>query len=97
MKAKYFKKLRETSQWYSVEATKYMFGFQYAFEMDMSRSKRVLARNPLEACFRAEKRGLGIRSKIHRFHGHDSTATFGIFRVKKFSDPNHWKCISYYE
>ena len=89
MKAKHFKKLRATCQWYDVETTTSLFG---SFKFNWDRSIRVLAKNHSQACYRAKRRGYGLTKTI----GYGTTENWATWRVKLTSKSDHFKNVAYF-
>jgi hypothetical protein len=89
MKAKHFKKLRATCQWYDVETTTSLFG---SFEWTWDRSIRVLAKSHREACYRVKRRGYGLTKSI----GDGTTENWARWRVKLSSKSDNFKNVAYF-
>lgn len=90
MKAKYFKKLRATTDWYDVEVTKGLFGKFSGFgEEDFI---TVRAKDYQNACLRACRRGYG---QEHWGSWSVTTEEWAHFAVKLSSKSRHWKNISF--
>ncbi|TDQ22763.1 hypothetical protein [Tenacibaculum caenipelagi] len=87
MKAKHFKKLRKQLKWYDVDTTYGLFG---DFKGDSWHT--VLAKNPKQACYRLQKRGIGRNLTV----GSISKEMWARFRVKLTESSNHWRNISYF-
>ena len=95
MKAKYFKKLREKSDWYDVEVTKGLFGEFLGFDKEGFRQSdyiTVLATSYENACLRACRRGYG---RIHFGMFNVSPQNWARFAVKLTKKNNHWRNIAY--
>lgn len=89
MKAKYFKKLKATHQWYDVETTTSLFG---SFEFKWKKSIRVLAKSHKHACFRAKRRGYGLTKSV----GDSTTEDWARWRVKLSSKSDNFRNVAYF-
>jgi len=89
MKAKHFKKLRTTLTWYDVKVTRGLFG---EFSNFNGGYITVLAKNEIQACKRAVKRGYGLE---HAGRYSVTTENWGHFAVKKSAKSDHWRNITY--
>lgn len=89
MKAKHFKKLRATCQWYDVETTTSLFG---SFNWEWDRSIRVLAKNYRQACIRAKSRGYGLNESV----GDGTTERWAKWRVKLSCKSDNFKNVVYF-
>lgn len=89
MKAKHFKKLRATCQWYDVDTTYSLFGRFFTTWSGI----RVLARSHREACFRAKRRGYGLNLSVNES---TTTQNWAKWRVKLSSKSEHFKNVFYF-
>lgn len=89
MKAKHFKKLRKLCKWYDVETCRRIFG---DFPNNWENSIRVLAKNPRQACDRAQRRGYSLNDRISG----GTTEKWAHWRVKLSGKSNHFRNVNYY-
>lgn len=89
MRARHFKKLRNSCNWYDVEATTNLFG---DFEYHWNKSIRVLAKNHRQACFRAQRRGHGLTKTI----SYGVSENWARWRVKLSSKSDNFKNVFYF-
>ncbi len=89
MKARHFKTLRKTCQWYDVETAYGGFG---KFKFDWSKSMRVLAKTSKDACNRARRRGYGLNDRV----GFSTDEVWAHWRVKLTGKSNHFKNVTFF-
>ncbi len=90
MKAKHFRKLRQTLKYYDVEVTSGLFGRFSGFQK--GHYITVLAKNYENACLRACKRGYGRR---HWGMFNVTTENWAKFAVKLTEKSAHWRNVAY--
>lgn len=98
MKAKYFKRIRASVNYYDVEDSPGLFGFDRPFDKPFEKDSffvTVLARNMSEAISRAKRRGHFLDKP---FTSQDPTdKMWARYRVKLHNKSNHWRNIRYFE
>ena len=89
MKAKHFKKLRTTLKYYDVETSNGLFG---SFNWKWNWSIRVLAKSHKDACYRAKRRGYGLKMNI----GDGTSQNWARWRCKLSSKSDNFKNVAYF-
>jgi len=94
MKSKHFTELRKKVKRYDVVFTTELFGFDgWNYISDKFKYFiTVVAKNPRQACERAQKRGFGLHKSI----GTSTTTQWAHWRVKESDKSEHFKSVLYY-